>query len=50
MLHNYNKFNDLRMPIFLQFVPDGNDKSEIVSVFVVASEDGEMILSLVIKI
>ena len=38
------------MPIFLQFVPDGNDKSEIVSVFVVASEDGEMILSLVIKI
>ena len=38
------------MLIFLQLVTNGNGKSEIVAVFVVASEYGEMILSLVIKI
>ena len=41
------KLNDLRMPVFLQLVIDGNGESEIVAVFVVASEDGETISSLV---
>ena len=41
------KLNDLRMPVFLQLVIDGNGESEIVVVFVVGSEDGETISSLV---
>ena len=41
------KLNNLRMPVFLQLVIDGNGESEIVTVFVVASEDGETIASLV---
>ena len=41
------KLNDLRMPVFLQLVIDGNGESEIVAVFVVASEDGETMASLV---
>lgn len=43
------KLNDLRIPVFLQFVIDENEngENEIVAVFVVASEDGETISSLV---
>jgi len=41
------KLNDLRMPVFLQLVIDGNGKSEIVTVFVAASEDGLTISSLI---
>ena len=35
------KLNDLRMPVFLQLVVDGNAESEIVSVFIVVEEDAE---------
>ena len=42
-----NKLNDLRMPVFIQLVVDGNGESEIVAVFVVVSEDGPTIGSLV---
>ncbi|XP_074661111.1 zinc finger SWIM domain-containing protein 3-like [Tubulanus polymorphus] len=33
------KLNNLRMPVFLQIVVDGNGESEIVSVFLIVSED-----------
>jgi len=42
------KLNDLTMPVFLQLVIDGNGESEIVTVFVVASEDGLTISSLIV--
>ncbi|XP_055955235.1 zinc finger SWIM domain-containing protein 1 isoform X2 [Patella vulgata] len=35
------KLNDMRMPVFLQMVVDGNGESEIVSVFVLVTEDGD---------
>ena len=41
------KLNDLRMPVLVQLVLDGNGKNEIVVVFVVASKDGKTISSLV---
>ena len=41
------KLNDLRMPVFLQLVIDENGESEIVVVFVVTSEVGETMSSLV---
>jgi len=37
------KLNDLRIPVFLQLVVDGNGESETVSVFLVTSEDGDTI-------
>ena len=37
----------IKMPVFLKLVIDGNSRSEIVSVLVVASEDGETMTSLV---
>ena len=40
------KLNDLCMPVFLQLIEDGNGESEVVSVFVVATEDKETLLSL----
>lgn len=40
------KLNDMRMPVFLQLVIDGNGESEIVAVFVVVSEDGETLTAL----
>lgn len=41
------KLNDLRMPVFLQLVVDGNGESEIVSVYVVVSEDADTMFALV---
>ena len=40
------KLNDMRMPVFLQLVIDGNGESKIVAVFVVVSEDGETLTAL----
>ena len=40
------KLNDLRMPVFLQLVQDGNGESEIISVFVMANEDADTITAL----
>ena len=33
------KWNNLRMPVFIPLVIDGNGESEIVSVFLVSTED-----------
>ena len=41
----YN-LNGLRMPVFLQLVQDGNGESKIVSVFVMANENGEILACL----
>lgn len=41
------KLNNLRMPVFLQLIVDGNGESEIVSVFVVVSEDANTMTELV---
>ena len=40
------KLNNLQMPVFLQLVIDGNGESEVISVFLITSEDGETILGL----
>lgn len=40
------KLNDMRMPVFIQLIVDGNGESEVVSVFVVVSEDAETMSSL----
>ena len=40
------KLNNLQMAVFLQLVVDGNGESEIISVFLVTSEDGETISGL----
>ena len=33
------KLNDLRMPLYIMMIVDGNGKSEIVALWIVASED-----------
>ena len=33
------KLNDLRMPLYIMMVVDGNGESEIVALWIVASED-----------
>ena len=40
------KLNNLQMPVFLQLVIDGNGESEVISVFLITSEDGETISGL----
>ena len=40
------KLNNLNMAVFLQLVVDGNGESEIVSVFLLTSEDGQTISGL----
>ncbi|XP_055957380.1 uncharacterized protein LOC130010441 [Patella vulgata] len=41
------KLNDLRMPVFLQLIVDGNGESEIVCVYIVVSEFAETMTKLV---
>ena len=41
------KLNDMRMPVFLQLVIDGNGESEIVAVYISVNEDTETLTSLV---
>ena len=40
------KLNNLQMPVFLQLVIDGYEESEVISVFLITSEDGETISGL----
>lgn len=40
------KLNNLQMPVFLQLVIDGNGESEVISAFLITSEDGETISGL----
>ena len=41
------KLNNLRMPVFIQLVVDGNGESEVVSVFLVSVEDSETLEPLI---